>query len=744
MKRIDYVYDIETTKGCFLCVFININSPIDEIEAKLKEHHNKSILSVIKTYFPKIDYKYFIISKEYNHIVELYHFINNHTGYLIGFNNNNFDNVIINFLYKYTTYFYHNYYKRGDIIANACYIISQVIIIKDDYFKHGKYKSDIISDLVYQFESITHDMLLRSLATNYNQDWFKNYFLKDLREYNRPYISIDTMSLGLETVERKGLKAIAIILRWCRIKDMPHHHSSILTKEQIIDTLQYCTNDVLITLKYFKFIGEVLQSRFDIIAKEGIKDKYNIEKYLSANKAKLGDLFGEKLYAEWTGLKPEQFKNQHTTRNSINLSDVISKKVRFKTQPLIDLLKSVRDTIIFDSSLYDKDKSEKVLFEIHINKTTYRMQVGGLHSEDKPGAFYPTNDTTLKDFDFDSWYPNIVRQEKVEPAHLIPGIYYNMVGTIIDERTIAKKDPNRKTEAYQKKILLNSWVFGKLDFEGSWTKDRQAALSVTINGQLFLLMVIEAIEELGCTVISANTDGFTTIVPNNKLEEYYRITKYFQDYLSITGEYADYVLYVRKSVNDYIAITDKGKIKQKGSSFLTETDPTKSYGFPIRAKALIGYFRNKIPIEETILNNNDIYDFCLTQKMSETYTPYLYSSLNGIATKELQQKDIRYFVSNRGGILVKERVKDGKLEKQRIIKNGYITIFNDYYPKDTVKDYNVYYPYYIAETRKIIEAINKGIDIKDVQTSSNRFQKYTKKRKSSKKDYKDTNQLSLF
>lgn len=43
---------------------------------------------------------------------------------------------------------------------------------------------------------------------------------------------------------------------------------------------------------------------------------------------------------------------------------------------------------------------------------------------------------------------------------------------------------------------------------------------VTINGQLFLLMLIEKLELAGIHVISANTDGIVSIIPNDKFELY--------------------------------------------------------------------------------------------------------------------------------------------------------------------------------------------------------------------------------
>jgi len=729
----NYVYDVETTLYGFVAVFINVTEPINEIENKLKEHYDKSILYVLKTYFHTIDCKIFQINSERNDIVALYQFLYNHQGYLIGFNNNHFDNLIINFLCKCTHYFIERYNKRGDIIALAAYTISQVIILKDNYFKNGKYKSDIIFDLINQFEKLTRgDIMLGLLKSNNSQEVYKNWFLKDLLSYNRTYISIDLMTLGLETVERKSLKAISIILRWCRIQDMPHKHNEKLNSTQLKSIIGYCFNDVLITLKLYNYLKEVLQTRLDIIALEKIKDKYTFETYISANKAKLGDLYGERLYAKYTNLKSVDFTRNHTSRDFVKFVDIISSKIKFATTPFIELLNQVRNTTITNDY---PDFSYRII----CNNTIYDMKKGGLHSVDKPGVFFPTDDYFLIDYDKDSFYPRIIQREEIEPAHLQSGVFHTMAGDVIEERIVAKHDFKRATEAYQKKILLNSWFFGKLMFDGSWTKDIQAGFKVTINGQLYLLMIIEKLEMNGIHVISANTDGFTALVPKDKYDKYLEITKYYQTYFNITGEYTNYILYVRKNVNDYIAISDK-KVKQKGSSFLTETDISKSYGFPIRAKALISYFKDKIPIGDTIYNNNDIFDFLLTQKMSDTYTPYLYSIKNGILHKEEQQKNIRYFVSKSGGILYKERGK----EKQRVIKNGYITTFNNYYPKDNIKDYGIYYPYYITETKKIIEAIEKQIDIENVTTSSDRFKKYTKRRKPTKADNNDINNYKLW
>jgi DNA polymerase elongation subunit (family B) len=64
------------------------------------------------------------------------------------------------------------------------------------------------------------------------------------------------------------------------------------------------------------------------------------------------------------------------------------------------------------------------------------------------------------------------------------------------------KKVGKDTEAYVLKILVNS-VFGKTLFEHHWLYDPLVGLRVTINGQLYMLMLIEKLTLAGFKVISA-------------------------------------------------------------------------------------------------------------------------------------------------------------------------------------------------------------------------------------------------
>ena len=152
------------------------------------------------------------------------------------------------------------------------------------------------------------------------------------------------------------------------------------------------------------------------------------------------------------------------------------------------------------------------------------------------------------------------------------------------------------------KIVINA-IYGKLNFELGFLYDPMAALKVVINGQLFLLMLIERLEDKGFKVVSANTDGVTAFVDNDKKEEYMNICSQWEIDTKMELDYTYYEKIVRNNVNNYMAVTKEG-VKTKGKAFLTKIDLSGGYNSPIVGLAVYNYFINNIPI-----NFNGFYYF---------------------------------------------------------------------------------------------------------------------------------------
>lgn len=143
-------------------------------------------------------------------------------------------------------------------------------------------------------------------------------------------------------------------------------------------------------------------------------------------------------------------------------------------------------------------------------------------------------------------------------------------------------------------------------------------MSITLNGQLMILMLIEQVTNIGCKVISANTDGITVLMKKAQYEDFEKTCKMWSNLTSMELEYATYVKYARVAVNDYLAakkgyLESPNNIKQKGL-FITEPRLGKSAQHLIIPKALNAYFLYGTPIETTIYTSTDIFDFTMSEK----------------------------------------------------------------------------------------------------------------------------------
>jgi DNA polymerase elongation subunit (family B) len=300
--------------------------------------------------------------------------------------------------------------------------------------------------------------------------------------------------------------------------------------------------------------------------------------------------------------------------------------------------------------------------------------------------------------------------KNIKPSHL-ELCFTDILKELTNERIQAKKSGD-KTKADGLKIVINS-IFGKLGYEGFFLYDDQAMFKVTLNGQFYLLMLIEMLNEKQFEVISANTDGILTLVPKEKLELYKSICKEWESKLGFNLEYTYYKKYIRRDVNNYLAIDMNNDMKSKGC-FVDYIDYRKGYDSPIISLALKEYFVNKKSIESTIKNHKDIYDFCIAQKIGSQFDVYY-------DNKPVQQS-VRYYVSLNGKKLVKTKsVKkeninliDDLIEEEEkessgeLVAGKLVTLFNQYEKKE---DYKIDYNYYIIQANKIIKQVRKEIDV---------------------------------
>jgi hypothetical protein len=415
----------------------------------------------------------------------------------------------------------------------------------------------------------------------------------------------------------------------------------------------------------------------------------------------IADRLLEKFYSETTGLNIKRFKDLRTERKFIKFDWVVFKDIYFNTPEFIIMLEEIKNHTYYKGQPFF---SKKIVFD----KTIYKLGIGGLHSEDEPGLFEETTDICIIDADIGSMYPATLINHNLAPEHLGPKFAKNFK-QIRDDR-IKEKVAGNITKSEGLKLIMNGAI-GKTRNKYSFLYDPLVNIQVTINGQLYILMLIERLTLAGFKVISANTDGITTLVQRNRTNEYYKVCKEWEHDTNYSLEYVEYKKYVRRDVNNYLAIKQNGKIKEKGiftatpiTKFNNATDPlSRGWDKPISSKALFDYFVNNTPIKQTIENCTNIHDFCIAKRIDDKFTNEFHSIKNGDYQKDILQRSVRYYVSKDGGVLLKTCEAEGKVANYEVNKR--VTIFNDYVEHDNFSKYNIDYAYYINHTQKIIDLI---------------------------------------
>jgi len=669
IEKRNYVHDIEVYPNYFLVIFIEIN--IDTgwinkyIAADIKS--NYTICDEKKTLLNNNKIHIFKITKdsEYN-LIHLIRFINDNVAFLIGFNNLRYDELIIRYVLLNITKF-----KKGKV-NSVLYQLSQDIINTDNIY--------------------------------YDHD------LKILTQFGVSFVSIDLLAMGFEWGKRRSLKQASINLKWYRIQDLPYRFNKILNNIEVEEVTDYCINDVLSTLRMYKHLREAIKLRLAINSKYELKP---FESVLNKTKSGIADVILAKLYSKYSGEYYNSFKDKRTYYTKIKVQNCISDKITFKNPELKKLVAKLRTLEITST------KGE-LKFKIKAFGLEFKIGAGGLHSDDKPAKFNNKN-YILKDVDVISYYTSVVINNSVSPKHLNKDAWLKATEFITNDRKRAKREGDSIT-ASTLKITINSGGFGKMGFENHWVYDREAMVKVTINGQLFLLMLIEWLTEAGFEVISANTDGVITKIPRDREEVFDSICRLWEDATKFSLESTYYKLYIRKDINNYFTIKEDNTLKVKGS-FNERIDLEAGYAPPVLAIAWQEYFRNGIKPETTIFNHiytspDAIYDYCDSPKVKKTFKIIYTELVNNVFTTKSLQHSNRFYVCTKGGYIFKDYVipqytVDSKGRRKRkkpvSLKAGFkVTLFNNYFAVNNVNEYNIDYKYYIDMVYKVINKIEKG------------------------------------
>ena len=158
--------------------------------------------------------------------------------------------------------------------------------------------------------------------------------------------------------------------------------------------------------------------------------------------------------------------------------------------------------------------------------------------------------------------------------------------------------------------------------------------------------------------IQTNTDGQTIYIPKKDIDKIRQVNEQLTKETGLTIEETIYSKMCCRDVNNYIAVyTDNSPehehIKLKGDYEIYK-EYHKDPSMRVVPLAVKNYFVYGIPIKETILNDKDIFDFCLRLKVNSKSTAMFRTIKDGKLSINKLDRTTRYYISTNGGTLYKD------------------------------------------------------------------------------------------
>lgn len=516
-------------------------------------------------------------------------------------------------------------------------------------------------------------------------------------KYQQWFESFDILTMLYSTQLRVGLKEMQVTMQYPNVQEFVYDWDIPLVESKFDEMIQYNINDVESTSELLDRCKKAVELRI------AIEDEYGV-RVLSKDGVNIGMKIITQKYLEKTGQTWWDIKDLRSPMDKIPLKDVILPFVKYDSPILKDMLDTLKKQTVSPGR---KGYEYKFIF----NNLRYTIGVGGIHSVNDPEIIIPKEDEYLIDCDVASLYPSMIIQHKFYPEHLGPE-FLEVYSKIREERIEAKHNSNKvKNETL--KLALNG-LSGNLQNEHNFCYSPFSVLKIRINGQLLLLMLAEKLVEIGCKIIQANTDGLFLICKKNKYEEYQKVCKEWEKLTKLELEEDRFEAMYQYAINDYIAVKegyhktkDKKLIKTKGM-FITEVLLGKGLSPKIIPEAIINYFVDNIPVEETIKNCRDIRKFLKAEKTGKQWTVEY--------NDKIQQRINRFYVSNNGYYLWKFKTNSGVKEYQNMLKGYAVTLHNTFYSDEDLQwkyaqgetfesIYDINYNYYISQCKKIINEI---------------------------------------
>ena len=298
-------------------------------------------------------------------------------------------------------------------------------------------------------------------------------------------------------------------------------------------------------------------------------------------------------------------------------------------------------------------------------------------------------------------YPTVIIEHGLYPQHLGPA-FIDVYRDVRTERVVAKKAKQKLKDATLK-LAING-LTGNLQSEFSWCYDPKMAITLRLNCQLMMIMLLEELVLFGCKICQTNTDGILYIVEESRIPELQKIFDNWSTITKIGLETEYFERFYQFAINDYVGVQkgysetkEPSLIKKKGL-FIDKVSLGRGMAPTIIPKAINAKLVSGVPPEETVYNETDINQFLTYQKVSKDYEV----EYGGQLIRHIN----RYYMSTNGA-----RLQKCKINKQNGLRSNYIsmcssavTLLNEFDDKP-ISERKINYAYYLTEIYKILNVL---------------------------------------
>lgn len=673
-----FVFDIEVFQNIFHC---SVKDTETNTIYNFEISERKNQLRELVKFFKQVD-KYITWGEYYTTTRQIESNI-----IFCGYNNLHYDNPIINYIIEYEdTLMNHNVFTICSSIFNLSKTITTSKEDNIDAWKHWKY-----------------------------QIWFDTF---------------DILTMLYSNKLRVGLKEIQVTMQYPNVQEFVCDWTKPLPLEDFDSMIDYNINDIESTSELLN------RCKKDVDLRIAIEDEYGV-RVLSKDGVNIGMKILTQKYLEKTGLTWWDIEGLRSPMDYIPLKDIILPFIKYDSPILNRVLEDMKSQVVSPGR---KGYENNFVFA----GLRYTVGVGGIHSKNDPEIIIPKEDEMLIDIDVASLYPSMLIEYGFYPKHLGPE-FLEVYSQIKNERIEAKHNGDKvKNETL--KLALNG-LSGNLQNEHNFCYSPEAVMKIRINGQLLLLMLAEKLTQVGCRIIQANTDGLFVLLKKDNYQQINTICRNWEQLTKLTLEEERFEAMYQYAINDYIAVTtlypDMKKrflsgetiirkstkkpytcieeiqedfIKTKGM-FITKVLLGKGLSAKIIPEAIIKYFVDGIPVEQTIKECKDIKKFLMSEKTGKQWhVEYM--------NKE-QQRTNRFYASTNGGYLWKWKDtghKEGEIityiepyvgehkykasarQYQNMLTASGVTLLNKFDDKP-IEERKINYRYYLREALKIIEEL---------------------------------------